>query len=506
MRGNIQWSGTTGKTTAGVRGLRPPAKDKDFPRPDPLLIPRDEAIFLLHTAAEIEHSLMVQYLYTAMTLNLGTEQDPDPDTPRWQRIILGIAKEEMGHFITVQNILRLIGGPLNFEREDTPFRSEYYPFPFSLRPLMIRAPERGEWKNAGTLNRYIAAEMPPLEHIRDRNDRAVVGEVLGCPDEKSLLDAHDAVSEVNQVGRLYARLIDIFSDKEQLPDEDFLAAEDIEGYMADGVTWDRAGEHFNVLVVPTHNRQQAVDALKAIAEQGEGEKPKTIEASHFQKFLKIYRELKARQQTTRGFDPALPVPWDPTPAQEPTKEEQRKQEEQEFAQKGVHRITDPAARLWAQLFDLRYRMTLGLIMHQMLLDAKYGPDSVMARRALANAAITEMHSLGWIARAIVSRPLRKPDDGKRAAPSFELPYTFAFPDREADRARVHLAVLGAVKLLVKEPRETDKKISKDEKELLHWLMLRDLTLERLCKEIATKKKKWCKCEEEEEEESEEETV
>ena len=187
MRGNIQWSeDATGKTIAGARRVRRPGKADDFPRHDPELIARDEAIFLLHTAAEIEHSLMVQYLYAAMTLNLGTEQHPDPDTARWQRIILGIAKEEMGHFITVQNILRLIGGPLNFEREDTPFRSDYYPFRFSLRPLTIKAPDRGEWKNAGSLNRYIAAEMPPFDQIKDRRDRRDVAEVLGCPDEKSL--------------------------------------------------------------------------------------------------------------------------------------------------------------------------------------------------------------------------------------------------------------------------------------------------------------------------------
>ena len=74
----------------------------------------------------------------------------------------------------------------------------------------------------------------------------------------------------------------------------------------------------------------------------------------------------------------------------------------------------------------------------------------------------------------------------RAAPSFELPYTFAFPDRETDRARVHIAVLGAVELLVKELRETDKEMSKEEKQLLDRLMLRDLTLKRLCEDIAAK--------------------
>ena len=35
---------------------------------DPPLEPRDEAIYLLHAAAEIEHALMVQYLFAAYSL------------------------------------------------------------------------------------------------------------------------------------------------------------------------------------------------------------------------------------------------------------------------------------------------------------------------------------------------------------------------------------------------------------------------------------------------------
>jgi hypothetical protein len=501
MRGNITWCQVK---QAGRRVAR-----RCLPKPDPELIGRDEAIFLLHTAAEIEHSLMVQYLYTAMTLDLGTEAKPDPDTPEWQRIILGVAKEEMGHFITVLNLLRLIGGPLNFEREDTPFRSEYYPFHFSLRPLKIKAPVANNWDMAGSLNRYIAAEMPSLDQIKVR-DRRDVAEALGCRDVPSLR-ARLKKLEVNQVGLLYERLIEIFSDKRKLRDEDFLAAEDIEGYLADARTWDRAGQDFNVLVPPTTTRREAIDALKEIAEQGEGQ-DLSAGASHFEKFLQIYRRLRDRRKAEPGWNPALPVPHDPTCLEIPKNPLQRAIQDAVCQRNGWTRITHPASRLWAQLFDLRYRMTLGLIMHQMLLDAKRGPDSEMARRALANAAITEMHSLGWLARAIVKRPLTNRRDGMRAAPSFELPYTFAFPDREADRARMHLAVLGAAEMLMQKLVDVDEEISKahritdEEKELLHWLALRDRTLRQLCDEIANKKVKWCKCPEEEDEEETEEAT
>ncbi|MGH3934259.1 MAG: ferritin-like domain-containing protein, partial [Pseudonocardiaceae bacterium] len=65
---------------------------------------RDYAIFLLHVAAEIEHSLMVQYLFAAYSLGGPTvPEGRQADVRAWQETILGIAKEEMAHLITIQN-------------------------------------------------------------------------------------------------------------------------------------------------------------------------------------------------------------------------------------------------------------------------------------------------------------------------------------------------------------------------------------------------------------------
>src|SRR4051812_20360599 len=51
-------------TPADISAL-PTTAVADLPTHDPPLAPRDEASFLLHVAAEIEHALMVQYLYAA---------------------------------------------------------------------------------------------------------------------------------------------------------------------------------------------------------------------------------------------------------------------------------------------------------------------------------------------------------------------------------------------------------------------------------------------------------
>jgi hypothetical protein len=75
---------------------------------------RDYVVMLLHVAAEIEHSLMVEYLFSAYAF--GGPQVPSrfrKSVRRWQEIILGAAKEEMGHLMTVQNVLTaLVSSPL----------------------------------------------------------------------------------------------------------------------------------------------------------------------------------------------------------------------------------------------------------------------------------------------------------------------------------------------------------------------------------------------------------
>lgn len=124
-----------------VPDLVPSSTMTEWPASDPRLAPRDEVIFLLHTAAEVEHALLVQYLYASWSV-------PDAHL-EWRSKILNIARQEMGHLITVQNILRELGGPLNFEREDYPFRSDFYPFRFKLEPLSI-----------SSLAKYVIAEMP----------------------------------------------------------------------------------------------------------------------------------------------------------------------------------------------------------------------------------------------------------------------------------------------------------------------------------------------------------
>jgi rubrerythrin len=107
---------------------------------------------------------MIQYLYAAYSL--GGPQVPQDKVQLvngWRRTFIDIAREEMGHLASVQNLLRFVGGPLNLEREDFPFRTGFYPFRFKLERLT---------KNS--LAKYVYAEMPEelmgpdIDEIRER--------------------------------------------------------------------------------------------------------------------------------------------------------------------------------------------------------------------------------------------------------------------------------------------------------------------------------------------------
>src|SRR5581483_8265063 len=95
----------------------------------------------------------------------------------WKRSILAIAREEMGHLLTVQNVLRLVGGPISLDRSDYPWDTPFYPFDFSLEPLTF-----------DTLCCYLFAELP--DPIPDAPERYVLFKTKYVEDVKKAADKH----------------------------------------------------------------------------------------------------------------------------------------------------------------------------------------------------------------------------------------------------------------------------------------------------------------------------
>lgn len=80
---------------------------------------REQLIFLLREAAELEHAIMCEYLFAAFTLKQRTDEGLTAEQlaaiDRWRKTVLEVAKQEMLHLALVQNLLTSIGAaPLPF--------------------------------------------------------------------------------------------------------------------------------------------------------------------------------------------------------------------------------------------------------------------------------------------------------------------------------------------------------------------------------------------------------
>ncbi|HEX5455284.1 MAG TPA: ferritin-like domain-containing protein [Stellaceae bacterium] len=423
----------------------------------PELTWRDYAIMLLHIASSIEHALMVQYLYAAYSL--GGEQVPAPHraaVERWRAEILAVAKEEMGHLLTVQNLLALLGGPVEFDREDYPWDSVFYPAPFTLAPLSL-----------DTLAIYVYAEMPERWADDDKDEI-----VTRARDTARRLGGMER-PRVTRVGVIYQSLIATIADHERIPDAEFDP-----GSVAAQASWDEWGRGYRagardaeVKVEVAATRDEALEALRRIASQGESPDalhralaqysegnipPAALRLqrrvrrdeeraqaapeeerypSHFDRFLKIYRELDALSGDDE-WSPARPVIVNPTSA----------------AQVGCTEIADTRSTIWANLFNLRYRMLLAYLTHALLMARQGAGDEPLNRGAVMHRAFAEMYNLKTIAGILVRRPAGG-NDGRFAGPPFQMPYTLVLPSMTRNRWRLHRELIGEAASLKKQLRD-----------------------------------------------------
>jgi hypothetical protein len=334
----------------------------------------------------------------------------------------------MAHLATVQNLLRFIGGPLNFEREDFPFRNFLYPFKFTLEPLSRKA-----------IAKYICAEMPSEPGNQD-----LIFEIIQEAQDE------EGGTQMNRVGELYEKLISIFEDQKKLPDINLLS-HTATGLQAGPEDWNIENDPC-LLVKKISSRVEAIGALKSIAEQGEGlRKPRKNEPcpqSHFDMFLQMYREYTGINKRTPSI-PILPtrhVPTNPSTFPEP------------FSDKNLekNRITNTLALLLAHLFNVKYRMLIMYLSHTFTIEESKGNRGL--KKIICSMTLTEMRFLNEIAIALLGLPLKEQsvDSDKNldlaAAPPFELPPSLVFPDREGDQWQLHSSLNSSAIELVKKIR------------------------------------------------------
>ena len=449
-------------------------------------------LVLLQIGASIEHALMVQYLYAAYSLRDDVER-----ARRWRETLLLIAREEMGHLLTVQNILALLGGPINIDREDYPFHTPFQAFPFQLERL-----------TQGSLACYCYAEMPVgLEKERPAEYDAIRADAeTHVKQQGENFGGEVKGDEVKHVGELYHQIVKILGDPEKIPDDCFVDA--AFGQMS----WDDWGrsyrgepapktttpevaaqtgsERANLFISKVTTREQAILALLELSEQGEGLveveelmggthilrairpsiKDIAPEDSHYGRFHAMYEQLcKYKDESDFSWN----VPRSPSSDYS----ENRRSAQSTTASRT--KIESRRSRRWAGLFNVRYRMLLTWLLHALTLTRRHPPPATAHLRGqIIHRAFGEMYNMKAIAEILVRSPLKSDQDLKdlqdpkspRAGPPFQMPFRVTLPPNERDTWRIHReAIKTSLKLCKKllgekdneEHEEDDEKYGKD---------------------------------------------
>jgi Ferritin-like len=151
-----------------------------------------ELVRLLREASEIEHALLVQYLYAAYSLKPQYVGLRGPGTFGVATNLLGVAIQEMQHLAAVNRMLVDLDAAPNLVRQDFPYEPDIYPFPLNLEPL-----------TRASVAKYVYTEAPAA--ALDRDDPANAD-----PATQAFLDQLDAALggvEPNHLGSLYGTII-----------------------------------------------------------------------------------------------------------------------------------------------------------------------------------------------------------------------------------------------------------------------------------------------------------
>jgi hypothetical protein len=387
--------------------------------------PQAEAAALLHAAAEIEHTLLVEYLYATFSI------DPQGPLKSLKDRILGIAVEEMGHLITVQNLLVALGEEPYLDREGVNLGGHpagAYPFPVRFEPL-----------SANSLAKYVTTECMPLEELP-----ADMRKLLRPIFQRAKKAAHRTV---HHVGLLYAKIFWLFQADDTpnpywptlpldcLPPGWHIPTAALTGlsdphqvqapeFQRTPVTPSDPGAD-DVYVIPIPSRGDALFAISLIAAQGESFT--MTSDSHFRRFYEAYESYAS--SLPKGV---RDVPVNPTTRNKPVHHGQ---------------ITDPKAHLWARLFDLRYQ----LLILELALGVQTAPGTTgaLGRDSLFNDALDEMRRrikrIGDV--LLPTMPLRKGGGTKlKAGAPFELPQTALPTTPAAIRKEMKRLLLEAAKV------------------------------------------------------------
>ena len=362
---------------------------------------REELVYLLGQACEIEHGLMCEYLYAQFSLKRGLDEGlTEAQLARvqaWEASLITVIKQEMLHLALATNILTAIGAAPHFERPNFPILSRWYPprvqialVPFGERALRhsiyLERPEGMALDDAAGFAADRHAE--PLT----KDDAGLVG----VPEEWWT------------VGHLYRGIEAGLANLCARYGEDAVFIGPVRAQaVTDIFEWSE--------LVAVTDLASARRAIETIVEQGEGARGDWIR-SHFGTFVGILEDLLAEQAADPAFNPARPV--EPAFVRLPPD-----------VDTGTL-IEDPTTARVADLANGLYEVTLQVL-------GRYYIHHGETATEFDTLARTAKHLMNWVLRnlgpVLTGLPVGPSHPGATAGPTFEVarPAIFLLPHQDA---------------------------------------------------------------------------
>jgi hypothetical protein len=358
-----------------VTGGRPPSCEGAD-----MIDTREELTVALHEAAELEHGLMIQYLFPAFSMKKRLDEGLSAPHQRrarsWQAAILGVAVEEMGHLGTVCNLLASIGEGPHFDRPNFPQRSGYYPFDFDLVPFSDEA-----------LYRMLVFELPQGEPLPPP-PRTPESDRLTTESVQAFAAAPDPLT-YDYVGELYGTIADGFRriDEKEL----FIGPPSAQVDNRWSVSLD---------LRQVVDRSSALAAIEDIVVDGEGS-PQARDSSHYGRFAQVRQEY----EESGLFAAARPVVVNP------------QTRHQRDASSDGTLIVDERTRRVAELFNGAYGSVL-LMLEQFFGSTSETPE----QRAVLRASTSQLMSVAIrpLAEVLTELPAVGPESPATAGAPFEI--------------------------------------------------------------------------------------
>ena len=237
---------------------------------------REALIYTLGKGAELEHLIMLQYLFAAFSLKTKESEGLSPEQLKaiqgWRKTLLAISGQEMLHLALVQNLLTAVGAAPRLTRPNFPMPAYSYPAGVRIELLPF-----GE----AALRHFAFLERPEGMAVDDAEGFAAIGQAVALPH-----DPHDQIvpqlQEFDTIGQLYRSI--------QAGLEHLTARLGPERLFIGPANAQATEEHFHwpelVAVTDLASARLAIDT---IVEQGEGARGEWRDA-HFGRLLGILDE------------------------------------------------------------------------------------------------------------------------------------------------------------------------------------------------------------------------